>query len=99
MLGGGQVGVFRWVVEHPHAMQLCLLSCLPPPSPAHLPACSADRNRWRVGLLPFPRAVPPPPPPSEDRTKEILADPRVQAVKERETQVGGEGLGCGSLLR
>lgn len=45
-----------------------------------------DRNRWRVGLQPFPRAVPPPPPPSEDRTKEILADPRVQAVKQRETQ-------------
>jgi hypothetical protein len=41
-----------------------------------------------VGLQPFPKAVPPPPPPSEDRTKEILADPRVQAVKEREAQVG-----------
>uniref|UniRef100_A0A383VGR7 NADH:ubiquinone oxidoreductase intermediate-associated protein 30 domain-containing protein n=1 Tax=Tetradesmus obliquus TaxID=3088 RepID=A0A383VGR7_TETOB len=45
-----------------------------------------DRNRWRVGLQPFPRAVPPPPPPSEERTKEILADPRVQAVKERESK-------------
>ncbi|WIA12335.1 hypothetical protein OEZ85_012388 [Tetradesmus obliquus] len=45
-----------------------------------------DRNRWRVGLQPFPRAVPPPPPPSEERTKEILADPRVQAVKEWESK-------------
>eukprot|EP00775_Hariotina_reticulata_P006495 gene6495-6723_t len=45
-----------------------------------------DRNRWRVGLRPFPKAVPPPPPPSEDRTKEILADPRVQAVRQRAQQ-------------
>lgn len=26
-----------------------------------------DRHRARVGLLPFPKAVPPPPPPSEER--------------------------------
>eukprot|EP00882_Tetradesmus_deserticola_P007943 GHRQ01008363.1.p2 GENE.GHRQ01008363.1~~GHRQ01008363.1.p2 ORF type:complete len:175 (+),score=63.24 GHRQ01008363.1:870-1394(+) len=45
-----------------------------------------DRHRWRVGLQPFPRAVPPPPPPTEERTQEILADPRVQAVRERETK-------------
>jgi hypothetical protein len=43
-----------------------------------------------VGLQPFPKAVPPPPPPSEERTKEILADPRVQAVKERETKAKQE---------
>jgi hypothetical protein len=30
---------------------------------------SLDRHRARVGLFPFPKAVPPPPPPSEDRTK------------------------------
>ena len=52
-----------------------------------VPFCAADRNRWRVGLRPFPKAVPPPPPPSEDRTKEILNDPRVQAVKQREAEV------------
>lgn len=97
-----------WAVDRLESLGGCLNTLMPcncayflacPPPLARLPACSADRNRWRVGLLPFPRAVPPPPPPSEDRTKEILADPRVQAVKERETQVGGEGLGCGSLLR
>ncbi|KAF8071307.1 IP5P13 [Scenedesmus sp. PABB004] len=51
-----------------------------------------DRNRWRVGLAPFPKPVPPPPPPSEARTQEILADPRVQAVKVRESAArpGGE---------
>lgn len=31
-----------------------------------------DRNRWRVGLKPFPKAVPPPPPPSEKRVEEIV---------------------------
>jgi hypothetical protein len=36
----------------------------------------ADAHRWRVGLPPFPRAVPPPAPPTEERTAEILADPR-----------------------
>jgi uncharacterized protein YbjT (DUF2867 family) len=41
---------------------------------------SADRHRARAGLLPFPKAVPPPPPPSEDRTKEILSDDRVQSA-------------------
>lgn len=50
---------------------------------AMLYLCTTDRNRWRVGLGPFPKAVPPPPPPSEERTKEILADPRVQAVRDR----------------
>jgi hypothetical protein len=39
-------------------------------------AARADAHRWRVGLPPFPRAVPPPPPPTEDRKAEILADPR-----------------------
>lgn len=60
------------------------------------PAVLADRNRWRVGLQPFPRAVPPPPPPSEDRTKEILADPRVQAVRQRENANANQvrGTGC-----
>lgn len=33
----------------------------------------ADTNRWRVGLQPFPKYVPPPPPADEQRTKEILA--------------------------
>lgn len=28
---------------------------------------SLDRNRWRVGLLPFPAYTPPPPPPTEER--------------------------------
>lgn len=56
-----------------------LLSCVHP-----------DRNRWRVGLQPFPKAVPPPPPPSEDRAKEILADPRVQAVRQREQSQAGQ---------
>jgi len=66
-----------------------LYTSLTPDTPdTPLPSFTTDRNRWRVGLQPFPRAVPPPPPPSEDRTKEILADPRVQAVKQRETQVG-----------
>jgi hypothetical protein len=49
-----------------------------------------DRNRWRVGLRPFPKAVPPPPPPSEDETKAILNDPRVQAVRQRE-QAAAQG--------
>lgn len=43
------------------------------------PACTrADTHRWRVGLQPFPKPVPPPGPASEERVKEILADPRVQ---------------------
>jgi hypothetical protein len=37
-----------------------------------------DSHRWRVGLPPFPRAVPPPAPPTEDRKAEILADPRCE---------------------
>eukprot|EP00879_Flechtneria_rotunda_P002013 GHRR01002190.1.p1 GENE.GHRR01002190.1~~GHRR01002190.1.p1 ORF type:complete len:439 (+),score=154.06 GHRR01002190.1:1582-2898(+) len=45
-----------------------------------------DRNRWRVGLPPFPRAVPPPPPPSEESTREILKDPRVQAARAQAQQ-------------
>lgn len=52
----------------------------------HLPLslfAMTDRNRWRVGLQPFPRAVPPPAPVSEQRKKEILADPRVQEVQQR----------------
>eukprot|EP00878_Enallax_costatus_P001050 GHUV01001185.1.p1 GENE.GHUV01001185.1~~GHUV01001185.1.p1 ORF type:complete len:643 (+),score=165.16 GHUV01001185.1:143-2071(+) len=49
-----------------------------------------DRNRWRVGLPPFPKAVPPPAPPTEERTKEILADPRVQAVRERNAKPAAE---------
>ncbi|MEW5303776.1 MAG: hypothetical protein WDW36_006435 [Sanguina aurantia] len=32
-----------------------------------------DTNRWRVGLQPFPKYMPPPPPADEQRTKEILA--------------------------
>lgn len=47
---------------------------------------AADKHRWRVGLAPFPRAVPPPAPPTEERAKEILADPRVAAVREREAR-------------
>ncbi|KAI8465804.1 MAG: complex I intermediate-associated protein 30-domain-containing protein [Monoraphidium minutum] len=45
-----------------------------------------DAHRWRVGLQPFPKAVPPPAPPTEERTKEILADPRVQEVAARDRQ-------------
>ncbi len=37
-----------------------------------------DRNRAQIGLPPMPKPVPPPPPPTEERTKEILADDRVQ---------------------
>lgn len=37
-----------------------------------------DRNRAHIGLPPMPKPVIPPPPPSEERTKEILADDRVQ---------------------
>ncbi|KIZ06137.1 hypothetical protein MNEG_1822 [Monoraphidium neglectum] len=43
-----------------------------------------DSHRWRVGLQPFPRAVPPPAPPTEERKAEILADPRVQEVRDRQ---------------
>ncbi|GBF93005.1 hypothetical protein Rsub_05616 [Raphidocelis subcapitata] len=45
-----------------------------------------DANRWRVGLPPFPRAVPPPAPPTEERKAEILADPRVAAAAARDRQ-------------
>lgn len=51
----------------------------------------ADRNRWRVGLPPFPKAVPPPAPPTEERTKEILADPRVQAAREKNAKAAENG--------
>ena len=37
-----------------------------------------DRRRATVGLRPLPKPAPPPAPPSEERTKEILADDRVQ---------------------
>ncbi len=37
-----------------------------------------DRSRAQIGLPPMPKPVPPPPPPTEERTKEILADDRVQ---------------------
>lgn len=40
------------------------------PPPVVGPA--VDRNRWRVGLQPFPKAVPPPPPVTEQRRDEIL---------------------------
>lgn len=46
-----------------------------------------DAHRWRVGLQPFPRAVPPPAPPSEERKAEILADPRVQEVRDRQQRM------------
>jgi hypothetical protein len=52
--------------------------------------CLPDSKRWFVGLQPFPRAVPPPAPPTEERTQEILADPRVQAVRERDAAARGE---------
>ena len=39
-----------------------------------------DRLRSRIGLPPMPKPVPPPPPPSQERTKEILADERVQVT-------------------
>ncbi|KXZ52027.1 hypothetical protein GPECTOR_10g1050 [Gonium pectorale] len=32
-----------------------------------------DKYRWRMGLLPMPKAVPPPPPVTEERRKEIVA--------------------------
>ena len=37
-----------------------------------------DRSRARIGLPPMPKPANPPPPPTEERTKEILADDRVQ---------------------
>lgn len=37
-----------------------------------------------MGLQPFPAWVPPPPPPDTTRTQEILNDPRVAAVRERD---------------
>lgn len=43
-----------------------------------------DDMRTRKGLLPFPAPVDPPLPVSEERKKEILADPRVQAAQERD---------------
>lgn len=43
-----------------------------------------DRNRAQIGLPPMPKPVPPPPPPTPERTQEILADDRVQAVQSRE---------------
>ncbi len=39
-----------------------------------------DRSRVQIGLPPMPKPVPPPAPPSEERTKEILADDRVQVL-------------------
>lgn len=43
----------------------------------------ADRERWRFGLPPFPKPVPPPTPVTEERLKEILADvARVRAENE-----------------
>ena len=41
---------------------------------------SEDRLRAGIGLPPMPKPVPPPPPPSQERTKEILSDERVQVV-------------------
>ncbi len=51
------------------------------PTPDALPdhAClraPTDRNRWRVGLQPMPKAVPPPPPVTEERRAEIVAQAR-----------------------
>jgi len=45
-----------------------------------------DNERVVRGLRPFPLAKPPPPPVSEQRTKEILADPRVQAAQARDRE-------------
>jgi hypothetical protein len=45
-----------------------------------------DRSRAQIGLPPMPKPVPPPPPPTEERTKEILADDRVQV---QQTQPAG----------
>lgn len=42
-----------------------------------------DRDRRKVGLKPLPAFVPPPEPVSEERKKEILADPRITAVAAR----------------
>jgi len=40
-----------------------------------------DARRARFGIEPFPSPTPPPAPVTEERKKEILADPRVQAVQ------------------
>jgi hypothetical protein len=40
-------------------------------------------NRWRVGLMPFPKAVPPPRPLTEEEVKELLTDPRIKAQDAR----------------
>uniref|UniRef100_A0A7S0RVS8 NAD(P)-binding domain-containing protein n=1 Tax=Chlamydomonas leiostraca TaxID=1034604 RepID=A0A7S0RVS8_9CHLO len=41
-----------------------------------------DRNRWRVGLPPFPKYAPPPAPVTEERTQEILNEvTRVREVQ------------------
>eukprot|EP00899_Mesostigma_viride_P022438 jgi/Mesvir1/3379/Mv05084-RA.2 len=48
--------------------------------------CVQDRDRVKAGMRPFPAWVEPPPPVTEDRLKEILADPRVQAARIRDEQ-------------
>ncbi|KAA6425478.1 MAG: hypothetical protein FRX49_04376 [Trebouxia sp. A1-2] len=55
-----------------------------------------DRSRAQIGLAPMPKPVPPPPPPTEERTKEILADDRVQAVQSRERKERSNSNGNGA---
>lgn len=55
-----------------------------------------DRSRARIGLPPMPKPANPPPPPTEERTKEILADDRVQAVQSRERKERSNSNGNGA---